>query len=61
MEGRMTQGNNRIVGIGEHLGSSSSEVFYKVIREALQMDWDIKIAPTMPLPPYPREIWRDHG
>lgn len=43
MEGRMRRGNIRIVGIEERPDSSSPKEVAKVIKEALQMDRDIKI------------------
>ena len=43
MEGRMRRGNIRITGIDERPDSSSPTAVSKVIREALQMDRDIKI------------------
>uniref|UniRef100_A0A8C2Z916 L1 transposable element RRM domain-containing protein n=1 Tax=Cyclopterus lumpus TaxID=8103 RepID=A0A8C2Z916_CYCLU len=43
MEGRMRRCNIRIAGIQEQPDSSSPNTVAKVIKEVLQLDWDIKI------------------
>lgn len=43
MEGRMRRGNIRIVGVEEYPNSTNPKEVSKIIREALQMDRDVKV------------------
>lgn len=56
MEGRMRRGNLRIVGLEEQPNSSSPTVLSRIIKQVLQLDRDVKIAPRKPGDGRPRVI-----